>query len=430
VEIELKSISLTIALGLIALGMLWISLTIARGRPCLEGLFSAHKEAVTQANASTVLGIPAVATFALCITLGIVLEDLSKNSLDQRSPTFLDLAVRIFLPQEMASRLSVLFKVKSDLDNHEAIEPVVASGKQILLPDDTAARRQASDDPLGALGRDAEPSIKNDFGCEDWLGEWVNERPVSSTNVILSSTGNEVIHALVDDAKKSSGDLLRGITSLETEMAGNLRFATVCASTGTKPCEVSCGTMRHLYPLYFQAKNYLYRESGRADELELIRHRVDFVRSVFYVMSISVLMLALAMIWRSIAEVRARPIVLVVAFGLLGTGYYSPPIVNVLSTLAFSIWMVYAAWMTREEQLVTPQPHAILVGQSVQARASLSGLAAIKLWRALATLLSIIGATMLVSRAIYLSEMVNYGDRVFGYYATYRALDFHADKEH
>ena len=420
-ELELKTLSLTILLGLMAAILIWLTVTVARGDRIFAklwvGLFRASGDA--GGNEKEGRPLPAITTIAvlsLMVCLGITLEDLSKNALDERRPSFLDIPVRLILHLEYATRVSPLFESKKP--NSNVIPP--------------------------------------DLNCETWLGRWKYADDAKLPNAKLSSTAEEVLETLatVAIAEHRAQDKL---IPIERAMLDGLEKIK-CALAGG--CLIPCDDLRKLNGLYYLAKNYVYGRKNLYEEAENIRHRGDFARGVVYLCTVTFFLLAVALAWRLAREgvktfrferkieeekiiaaanlagksirqtdaraqataqlrahrwaysrcllVPARGRAIVVVLGIVSLCL--PFEALHVSLLAFTIVFGCGCWFALRSS-----------------RTPLFSGGHAKVTTVTASVLVITTIVLFASATIYASEERNFANRMFGYYATYRALELNGD---
>jgi hypothetical protein len=423
-ELELKTISLTIALGLLSAAVTWFTVTLARGERFLLSVWrklSPDDAGETEhLPATAYLGVPAVAAFALAISFGITLEDLSKNALGRHSPTFLDVPLHLFLPLEESSRLSVLFKASKKSD----------------------PRADEKNGPAPAMQEDnPDQQLPARIGCETLGGTWDEKEDLPDTNGIgLSEQGQQVYETLKDITEDPRvSHIFEIATPLEERTWGSLTALVSLhpASDQTKK-DATCKKLHDIYPLYYVAKNYIYESRIQFDELEAIRHRIDFVRSLIYLATLSVIALCIALCWRvarhgqdmeidtppnpnpilnaerrlisqsfkfcnKVKLFQYRAVFLLVGTGLLFVPKLSVWLVAVTILIGLLAWRVLVVL-----KVATPE-----VGPNLS------------LTQTLIYYLCALTAVTLISISIYVSEETGYANRVFGYYATYRSLEAH-----
>jgi hypothetical protein len=234
-ELDLKEFSLTLAVGLAVAGILWLSL-----RCVWEERATAVRKLVMVAESPRV--IPLIFASVGLLAVGMIAEDLSKNALAERNPSAFAAQFRWIMPSERYDRSYTLAHSPESVEADKRVERCKFS----RFDGDhksTLVHFEYSD-----VGKDLRGFVAQ-------------------------------IDPFVDEAHSTNRWL--GAESLWKRVA--LDSAT--SEKGPELYQATCESYeRTLAPLYYVAKNRAFMNQNFFKELQSLRIRYEFARSIGYVL--------------------------------------------------------------------------------------------------------------------------------------------------
>jgi hypothetical protein len=383
-DLDLKAFSLTLAVGLAIGTVLYATLRLVRPAQAdalLRGLRNERGDPSV---------LPVVIASVFLLASGIVCEDLSKNALDWRQPVAFGPEFREILPTEISQRCGLLLK--------------------------------DSRDPRNPDGFFCGPPIR----------------------VQLSPVGNNVwtvIGRLVD-ARVASPEELRLYEALKA------RLSPIVPQSAASPVFPAANYDEQfqavLHDVYYLAKNVSYTNGEFFRELEALRQRYDFERSIVYAMLVGIYLLSFAYLaesaitmWRDVGGWKtwiSLGLVLVLILAAVDV-VASPERLNSLceerddcihtrnwilpAALIFvcayrtrRMWKHAITWVARSISSTVPGPALLSSSRELQAI------------RVLLTIAAFV-AVLWPANLAYKSDQFNYLNRVFAYYRTLRGPAVH-----
>jgi hypothetical protein len=235
-ELDLKEFSLTLAVGLAVAGVLWLSL-----RCVWEERATAVRKLVMVAESPRV--IPLIFASVGLLAVGMIAEDLSKNALAERNPSAFAAQFRWMMPSERFDRSFTLAQSPKSVAAAHGVERCKFS--------------KFDDDHRSTLVRFAYTEVGND------LRRFVAQ-----------------VDPLVDEAHSASRWL--GAESGWQRIPSNPKADPEAAP---EVFEATCASYEgSLAPLYYVAKNRAFTNQNFFKELQSLRIRYEFARSICYVL--------------------------------------------------------------------------------------------------------------------------------------------------
>lgn len=246
-DLDLKAFSLTLAVGFAVIGMIWAGVFIFRPHSARRWLYRLRFEKGRPQV------IPAVVVAIGALSLGIVSEDLSKNAVSRREPVAFGPQLRAVMPTEETERcLSMFDEINDECSDFEA-----TSSKLVPVH-------------LGRLGAEIWETLNQlearKRGTPEEMLTFVRWRQLVDPKYCRPEIFKE-------DPKTS--DPLKPVLNKRKTQFG--------------VCGLFSPELKNLfYQVYYVAKNFDYQIPDLFKELEALRVRIDFERSLAYVLLVGI----------------------------------------------------------------------------------------------------------------------------------------------
>ena len=209
--------------------------------------------------------VPLIFAAVALLAVGMIIEDLSKNALAERNPSAFVLQFRWLMPSERFDRSQALTESPEELPRDEQVSR-----------------------------------------CRHPLSKEIDDRTVVQFN--YSGLGEE-LRTLLSRIKKPNVDEHR---AFERWARAETVWRARAASLGTKRKATFAAQCKDytetLSPLYYVAKNHVYTEDNFFKELQSLRVKYDFARSICYVLLVGAYLVVLLFLaqntvtmWRDIS---------------------------------------------------------------------------------------------------------------------------------
>jgi hypothetical protein len=438
-DIDLKSFGLTIAVGLCVAIVVYLTAWVCWNAKAK----SARRLVFRQQPGSAV--IPAAVIGVIALGLGIVAEDLSKNALANRTPAVLGPQFRFLMGLESFHRATVLARSEragsdaregqaSHVDTSKCANGISGkrnNGKVEFRLSDMGVRVVTLLHELAeakmSMPLELQLHARMERDLISWHGAYLFANPLRRL----------MPEALVNFAERAVGYDGRAEAIDRIEYLHERGYRTDCASY-----------LDALDDLYYLAKNISYQSDNHFTELEDIRMRYVFVRSIVFVAMIGIYLIIYAMLaksafqmWRDVGILKTVVSVLIFIalcaslFDLVwspgwGLGADAgleadaswPQLAAALQFLAPAAFLWVCLYRLRRMWKMLPTAierswKSAVAGpkllKSDREREACRGLVAVVL----------LLAVMFPVRLAYQADQNNYVMRVFGYYETTRGKD-------
>lgn len=273
-ELDLKAFSLSIAVGLFVGGILYFSLATFWPLKIREAAGSALSKLGTGVNAPTVL----VAVAALGI--GMIAEDLSKNALADKQPSALGPLFRSIMSTEGYHRAKTIVDT-ADASLHRQDNISFCSN----VSEYRSAERATNTEPTQqsheqASGLPAPPA--NQETKQEPTTQPAESRIQPKVYFKYTPVGARII-ALLDNLHATGQATLAEARTLDLIKMKAQNWPIPKRSNDRNTHAATCReVIDTLEPLYYLAKNLVYQKPTYFGELESIRTRYNFARSVAF----------------------------------------------------------------------------------------------------------------------------------------------------
>jgi len=415
-DLDLKSFSLTLAVGVVSVSIYFTTLWVLDRRPhrILSRAFARGDERLPV--------LTSVMLAVLALAIGFVCEDLSKNAINRREPSALTLQLTALLPSESAERCSVFVKDERNKTDNE-------------------------------LGKSRQSCFDSNFSKSVQLTEVGDGALTTLTALVrhhVASVEEVRVHAELADSLKSDKC---------PEDMGELTDAQKpkCFSYDRR-------VPKRIEQFYYLAKNTAYTDSNFFRELEAIRLRFDFERSVCFVLILGIFVVSFAYLarstqdmwrdvgaWKMLVSVLLTPLLVLGLWDVVATPEWtikaSPSVISAcearlmaqVPTAADNAHDVCKNTIQRARNWILPAALFFVcayrlrrVGQRAWSSVSRSVFSTVpgppllkhkrerEAARAL-TALSVLGAAIIPVYYAYEADQINYLNRVFAYYVSARS---------
>lgn len=178
--------------------------------------------------------------------------------------------------------------------------------------------------------------------------------------------------------------------------------------SGVGPIELSCQDLKdRYYTYYYSAKNRVYREANYYSELKAIQARGSFGRTMAYISTIGLISLAVIVVWTELLTQLARRI---------APKHRRPRLITIGTIGALSMCFIgFLAIPYQGHEWLKIKLHATCGFLVLAAGCLLFRVAFSKTRREFCGVALILASAIVPFRYMYVTEHVNYANRVFGY---------------